>query len=65
MLVNLGSATNVKTLDTMPATAKAPPGVLVVGALIMLKTALSLEHKPQNGATVEAHIQPAMEVALA
>jgi hypothetical protein len=65
MLVNLGHATNAKTLDTMPTTAEVPPGVLVVGVLIMLKTALPLEHNPQNVATAEAHIGLAMGVALA
>jgi hypothetical protein len=52
-----------ETLDIMPTTAKAPPGVLVVGVLIALKTALSLEHNLQNVATAEAHIRPAMGVA--
>jgi hypothetical protein len=60
MLLSHGNISSAQILSTMPVTAEARPVVLVAEDLTVLGTALPLELKPQDVATVEVHTQPAM-----
>jgi hypothetical protein len=60
MLVSHGNVSSAKILGTMPVAAEAHPVVLVLEAPTVLRTALPLELKHQDVATVDVHTWLAM-----